>query len=225
MCGRFTLRTAPREVAKAFGLLVQPELFPRFNIAPTQPVAVVRYDTLYGRRELVMQRWGLIPGWAEDAKIGNRLINARAETLSSKPAFRDAFRLRRCLVVADGFFEWQKIGKQKQPYFIRRADDRPFALAGLWDRWGPDKLESCTIITTDANDLLRPLHERMPVILSEGDYDTWLDPTIRDAAALESLLKPAASDLLTMHPVDAVVNSPAEDVPQCIEPLQSTGTD
>ena len=216
------MRTSPRSVAAAFRLPAQPELFPRFNIAPTQPIAAVRFNMLYGRRELVMQRWGLIPSWAGDAKIGNQMINARVETLATKPAFREALRLRRCLVVADGFYEWQKVGKRRQPYFIHRADDQPFAFAGLWDRWGPERLESCTIITADASGLLRELHDRMPVILSDADFDTWLDPTVRDTAILEALLKRTAIDLLTAHAVGPIVNRPVEDVPECIEPMQIT---
>ncbi|MFO0898004.1 MAG: SOS response-associated peptidase [Pirellulales bacterium] len=162
MCGRFTLRQVPHEWVKQLAL---PIFSPRYNIAPTQQVLAIRQRE--GIREAVELRWGLIPSWADDPKIGNRLINARAETVATKPAFRQAYKRRRCLILADGFYEWQKQGKTKQPYFIHRPDDQPFAFAGLWEWWKGNVLEiaSCTIITTEANELMRPLHDRMPVIL------------------------------------------------------------
>lgn len=224
MCGRFTLRTPLARVAELFDAVAigdwakrQP---PRFNIAPSQVVAAIRScDDRHGR-ELVPLAWGLVPYWCDDAAIGNKMINARAETLASKPAFRDAFRKRRCLVMADGFYEWQKREGGKQPFFIRLKRDEPFAFAGLWAR--NDKLdvpiESCTIVTTDANALLRPLHNRMPVILNHQACQQWLDPEVNDTAALEALLRPFPSDEMTAFPVSTLVNSPRNESPDCIEP-------
>jgi len=173
MCGRFTLRSSPASIAQVFGLVDVPDLLPLFNIAPTQPVAVVRQRANDRVKELVFLRWGLIPAWADDPSIGNRLANARSETVATKPSFRSAFRSRRCLVVADGFYEWQKTNGHKQPYFVGLQSDRPFGLAGLWERWekGDEPVESCTILTTDANELMQPIHERMPVILPPDQYD------------------------------------------------------
>ncbi|MCS7040325.1 MAG: SOS response-associated peptidase, partial [Anaerolineae bacterium] len=181
MCGRFTLTASGDELASLFDLEQAPNLEPRYNIAPTQPVAVVRLDREGRRREFTLMRWGLIPSWAKDIHIGNRLINARAETLTEKPAFRTAFRRRRCLIPANGFYEWQKpTAGRKQPYFIGLPDRRPFAFAGLWEHWeGADGsvLDSCAIITTAANERVRVLHDRMPVILERTDFGDWLDPT------------------------------------------------
>jgi putative SOS response-associated peptidase YedK len=223
MCGRFTLRAPASQIAEQFALFDSAEFRARYNIAPTQDVAAVRVrpDVAAGRRHLAWLRWGLIPSWAKDAAIGNRMINARAETVAEKPAFRTPLARRRCLVLADGFYEWQKAGTKKQPYFIRMADERPFAFAGLWESWeGPDHalVESCTIITTEANALVRPVHDRMPVILARDDYERWLDPAVRDAAALVPLLRPYPAEAMSATPVSAFVNSPAHDGPQCIEP-------
>ena len=158
MCGRFTLRSSPQAVAEAFGLAAAPDLLPRFNIAPGQPVAVVRQKPQAEERELTFLRWGLIPAWADDPSIGDRLANARSETAATKPSFRRALRSRRCLVVADGFYEWQRSNGRKQPYFIGLQSDRPFGLAGLGERWERgEPVESCTILTTDANELMQPI--------------------------------------------------------------------
>ena len=169
-------------------------------------------------------RWGLVPSWAEDEKIGARLLNARSESVATKPAFRAAFRRRRCLVPADGFYEWEKIGRKKQPFFISMKDGRPFAFAGLWETWHKEDeaLQSFTILTTDANDLMRPLHDRMPVILQPGDYDAWLNPQLEDPAALQPLLHSYAGKDLTAYPVNPVVNSPRYDGPLCIEEIAGT---
>ncbi|MCY2995507.1 MAG: SOS response-associated peptidase [Planctomycetota bacterium] len=217
MCGRFTLRTSVPEIAKEFGLAGVPDLSPRYNIAPTQPVAAVRLDASRQRR-CVDLHWGLIPAWAEDPAIGNRLINARGETVSSKPAFRQAFQRRRCLVVADGFFEWQNVGGGKRPHYIRLKEDRPFGFAGLWERWqrGDQTIESCTIITTEPNALMQPIHDRMPVILDPAAYDLWLDPEVRSGQKLEDLLRPYPADRLEAFPVGTVVNNPRNDVAECI---------
>ena len=227
MCGRFTLRTPLSRVAELFDAVAigdwakrQP---PRYNIAPSQIVAAVRANSTGDGRELVPLAWGFVPPWTNDAAIGNKMINARAETLATKPAFRDAFRHRRCLVIADGFYEWQKRERGKQPYFIHMADDVPFAFAGLWarnDRFDAP-IETCTIVTTHANELLRPLHDRMPVILDRKACDAWLDPANEDTAALELLLHPYADDEMSKEPVSTVVNSPRFDGPDCLVPAQA----
>ena len=215
MCGRFTVRTPAHRLAEAFGVDLRANLAPRYNIAPTQQVAVLRGDGFS------MLRWGLVPSWAKDPAIGSRMINARAETVAEKPSFRAAFRQRRCLVLADGFYEWQKrSGGVKQPYYIRLADDRPFAFAGLWERWrrpeGGD-LETCTIITTEANDALRPIHERMPVILPAADRAAWLDPGTAPREALQAMLRPYPGDAMTAFPISRLVNNVRNDEPACIE--------
>jgi putative SOS response-associated peptidase YedK len=211
---------------RQFALETQPTLFPRYNIAPSQPVAVVR-QTAEGKRELVKLRWGLVPSWAKDVSVGNQLINARSETAATKPAFRAAMRQRRCLVPTDGFYEWKKVGKQKQPYFIRRADDKAFAFAGLWERWSDAErrpLETCTILTTDANELLRPLHERMPVIVEPADYSTWLDPLRTDPDQFHPLFASLTSEQLISTPVSIHVNSPANDDADCLAPAEGETT-
>jgi putative SOS response-associated peptidase YedK len=168
-----------------------------------------------------MLRWGLVPPWAEDQKIGNRLINARAETAAGKPSFRAAFKRRRCLVPADGFYEWQKVGRAKQPYYIRLKDGAPFAFAGLWEHWqGADGeiIESCTLLTTEANDLMRPIHERMPVMLKPEDFGRWLDRDAPAGKALAALLCPYPAEAMTAYPVSAHVNNPRNDGPACVAP-------
>jgi putative SOS response-associated peptidase YedK len=222
MCGRFVLMTVGRDIAEHFQLSEEPELEPRYNIAPTQMVAVVRLDPETTRRELRLVKWGLIPSWAKDTSIGSRLINARAETVADKPAFRAAFKYRRCLVPADGFYEWKRVERKRQPYFFGSADKKPFAFAGLWERWeGPDgeAIESCTVLTTDSNELLRPIHDRMPVILKVEDYDLWLDPTVKKPELLKPLLKPYPSEEMTGHPVTSKVNKAAYEGPDCIKPV------
>jgi putative SOS response-associated peptidase YedK len=216
MCGRFTLRTPLSKLVRQFGVLDMPELPPRYNIAPTQDVAAVR--AVGDGRELVLLRWGLIPPWADDPRVGNRSINARSETVDTKPAFREAFRQRRCVVVADGFYEWKAGGRAKQPYYIQAADGGAFAFAGLWERWrrGGQRIESCTILTTDANERVAALHDRMPVILAPRDYDLWLDPAVQEPDRLKPLLRPCEDDLLTMYPVSTDVNRPSNDSPECI---------
>ncbi|REJ71686.1 MAG: SOS response-associated peptidase [Planctomycetota bacterium] len=227
MCGRFTLRASPLELAEVFELLREPVAIPRFNIAPTQSVAVVRAGE--AGRELSQVRWGLIPSWAKDEKIGSRLINARGETVAEKPSFRSAFKRRRCLVPADGFYEWKKLDdRSKQPYFIGMAGDEPFAFAGLWEHWtdpGGKEVESCTIITTEANELLAELHDRMPVILHEQDYDQWLDPQEAEKDRLLGLLVPYESSALRAYPVSRLVNSPRNDVAECVKPIDEGRSD
>lgn len=221
MCGRFTLRSSPKVIAETFGLSEPPHLQPHFNIAPSQSVAVVRQQPETHQRELALLHWGLIPFWTDDPSIGNRMANARSETAAKKPSFRRAFRLRRCLVVADGFYEWQKTDGKKQPYYVRLQNDRPFGMAGLWERWDKqgEPIESCTILTTDANELMMPIHERMPVIIPPDQFDLWLDPTVHDEKKLSGMLRPFDSKAMTAYPISTLVNSPKNDVAACIEPL------
>jgi len=222
MCGRFTLTDPNADLAVQFNLPEIPAMQPRYNIAPTQPVAAVRTARESKGRELVMLQWGLIPFWAKDPKIGARMINARSETAAEKPSFRAAFRRRRCLVIADGFYEWQKQNGNKQPFFIHLRDARPFAFAGLWEHWeGPDDsiIESCTLLTCDPNDFLRAVHNRMPVILDPEHYDLWLNPEVQQPDTLQPLLRPYAAEDMDAYPVSRYVNSPGNDSPKCIEPL------
>ncbi|MGW8317986.1 MAG: SOS response-associated peptidase [Candidatus Promineifilaceae bacterium] len=222
MCGRFTLVAPGEAVAQLFELPQVPSLAPRYNIAPTQPVAAVRVSSQTGERELTYFHWGLIPRWAKDPSIGSRMINARAETAAEKPSFRAAFKYRRCLVPADGFYEWQKVDGQKQPIRAQMGDGRVFAIAGLWEHWqSPDgsEIESCTLLTTDANELLRPVHNRMPVILAPEDFALWLDPGAQHPGEVQPLLRPYPSEAMRYYPVSTHVNSPYNEDPRCIEPL------
>lgn len=222
MCGRFTLLIPGEELAESFQLESAPTLAPRYNIAPTQPVAAVRHNSDRGRRELVHMHWGLVPFWAKDPSIGSRMINARSETVSEKPAFRAAFKYRRCIVPASGFYEWRKQNGHKQPYYIHHKDGAPLALAGLWEHWQSadgSELESCTILTTTPNDMMRDLHNRMPVILEPADYDVWLQSDGQNQGELQHLLRPAADEMLTAYPVTTFVNRPQNDAPDCIAPL------
>ena len=224
MCGRFALNSTPRRIAAHFKLSSdQFELFPRYNIAPTQPVMIVRQNAVTSQRELTHVVWGLIPSWAKDIAIGNRMINARSETAMEKPGYRGAMKYRRCLVPADGFYEWRqskvKSKAPKQPYFIHRSDGDMLALAGLWEHWqgpGGEEIESCTLLTTDANNLMAPLHDRMPVILSPGDYDRWMDVKQQDPWQVSDLLRPCPGDWLIADPVSSYVNSPRNEGEQCI---------
>lgn len=223
MCGRFSQAQIAELDRELFKLLRIPAAEPRYNVAPTQDAAVVRARPGAAERSLDFLRWGLIPHWAKDFTIGNRMINARAETVDRKPAFEVPFRRQRCLVPVDGFYEWKKLGRIKQPYFIRLHDRRPFALAGLWDRWsdaGHEPIESFTILTTNPNALVEPIHNRMPVILSPTHYDTWLDPAVSDAARLRPLLQPFPAEALTAYPVSRHVNSPANEGPECVTPIE-----
>jgi putative SOS response-associated peptidase YedK len=222
MCGRFTLIAPGESVAELFQLPEVPPLQPRFNIAPTQPVAAVRVSPKSGLRELTHFHWGLIPRWAKDPAIGSRMINARSETAAEKPSFRTAFKYRRCLVPADGFYEWQKLNGRKQPGRIQIQDGGVFAIAGLWEHWiGNDgsEIESCTLLTTEPNETLRPIHNRMPVILPPEDFDLWLDPAVQKADQIQSLLHPYDAGSMNHYPVSTHVNNPRNDDPLCIEPL------
>ena len=207
-------------MARDFGVQeITDDLQPSFNVAPTDKVAVVLNN---GVKQLVAMRWGLVPFWATDPKIASKHINARAETLTVKPAFKDAFKRRRCLVVADGFFEWQKQGATKIPMFIHLEPERPFGFAGLYEIWTPplgEKLVTCTIITTEANELVRPIHDRMPVILDPDSYDLWLDPGMKDVRAATELLKPYDARLMRCYPVSSRINSVANDDEACSTPV------
>jgi len=224
MCGRFTLTTTPADLAEAFPDVELPvDLAPRYNIAPSQPVAVIA-NTAVKRVELY--RWGLIPSWAKDASIGDRMINARAETLAEKPSFRAIFRKRRCLVLADGFYEWKQEpgGRQKTPMYVRLASGRPFAFAGLWDVWRPadgEPVHSCTIVTTAPNELMQMIHTRMPVIVDPAAYALWLNPSEAAPADLAPLLKPYPAGGMTAYAVSRYVNRPQNDSPACIAPADT----
>ena len=224
MCGRFTQTSQPLEIAELLDLPAEsvPPYQPRYNLAPTQPALVLRRNPHTGDRELTFLTWGLVPSWARDPAIGSKLINARAETLAEKSAYRSAFRRRRCVVPADGFYEWKKTGDGKQPWFITRKDRKPMPLAGLWEHWeSPDgsTIESFTLITTEPNELVRRLHDRMPAILPDEEMTRWLD-TGADLGELQALLlTPYPAALLDAWPVSTLVNSPANDDPGLIDPL------
>jgi putative SOS response-associated peptidase YedK len=222
MCGRFSQTASPEVIARQFALTDPPLFSPRYNIAPSQPVVAIRIDPDTTNRKFVVLRWGLISSWAKDPKIGNHCINAKAETVAEKPTFRSAFKKRRCLVVTTGFYEWQRLGPVKQPMWIGLRSRRPFVFAGLWEHWTPaegEPLETCTIITTEPNDLILPIHNRMPVILAPTSYDQWLDPAFQQAEPLKALLRPYRSEELTAYPVSTLVNNPRQDAPQCLEPV------
>ena len=219
MCGRYSLTTAPEALRRLFDFDVTPNLEPRYNIAPTQSAPVVRPAADGTGRELAMLRWGLIPSWAKDASIGNKMINARAETVAEKPSFRSAFRHRRCLVPADGFYEWRREGEIRQPFRIGMKGGAPFAFAGLWEHWqSPDgsELETAAILTTNANLALKSIHDRMPVILPPEAYEPWLAPGA-DHREVANLLCPFPPELILAHPVSTYVNSPRNTGPQCLE--------
>jgi putative SOS response-associated peptidase YedK len=221
VCGRFTLTVSARLLAELFELEGLSNFAPRYNIAPTQLVPAIR-ATEDGGREAFEARWGLIPPWAKDRKMAARMINARSETVASKPAFRAAVRSRRCLIPADGFYEWRKIDGAKQPYLIRFADRRPFGFAGLWERWhepGGGSVDSCTIITTEPNPLVEAIHDRMPVILNPGDFDEWLEAVQLPPDRLSALLVPCPDEGMEALPVSTRVNNPRNDDPACLEPV------
>ena len=211
-------------MAKDFGVEeITDDLQPSFNVAPTDPVAVVLNS---GTKRLVSMRWGLVPYWATDPTIASKLINARAETLTAKAAFKEAFKKRRCLVIADGFFEWQKQGTKKTPLFFYLKAERPFGFAGLYEIWTPplgEPLVTCTIITTEPNELVRPIHNRMPAILSKANEDFWLDSSIEDHTRLLDLLRPYPAEEMDAYTVSTTVNSVKNDSPECIEPVSVMG--
>lgn len=216
MCGRFNLITNPEQLTMAFNVDNVPvQLVPRYNIAPSQPVSAVRLNA-NGKRELTHFQWGLIPSWAKEAKIGYKMINARSETAHEKPSFRSAFKRRRCLIPMTGFYEWQKRPDGKQPTHIHFPDYDIFAVAGLWEEWRG--LQTCTLLTTTPNETMRPIHDRMPVIVDKADYDLWLD-TSAPLPAVRALLRPYQSDMLVTTPVSTYVNKPVNEGAQCILPI------
>jgi putative SOS response-associated peptidase YedK len=222
MCGRFSLWVQFADLLKAFPDFEFPEELPsRYNIAPTQQVAVVPND---GEKQVRFFHWGLIPFWAKDAAIGSRMINARAETAAEKPAFRAAYQRRRCLILADGFYEWRSEpgSRIKTPLYIRMGSGEPFAFAGLWELWRPDDspVYSCTILTTTPNELVASIHDRMPVILPRAAYDRWLDPAEAKPGAFQELLGPYPAEEMVAYPVSRYVNSPSNDSPTCIVPAE-----
>jgi putative SOS response-associated peptidase YedK len=223
MCGRFALVSTPEELSEHFQLGSVGDIRPHYNIAPSQPILNVRIDEeTAGGRGIFAVKWGLVPSWAKDPAIGNRMINARAETAASKPSFRAAMRRRRCLAPASGYFEWKKTGRAKQPWYFTPKDRPLFALAALWERWMDAEgsvIESCAILTTEPNELARRCHNRMPLILNPGDYDRWLDPSIDRADRIEDLLAPFPAERMRAAPVSDLVNNPRNDDPRCIEPL------
>ncbi len=221
MCGRFTLTVDPAELKEQFQSASFPEKFaPRYNIAPSQAVLAIPND---GRNAADFLLWGLIPSWAKDPAIGNRMINARGETLAEKPSYRGVYKYKRCLIPADGFYEWksQPGTKTKIPYFIHLKRAKPFAFAGLWDEWRAadgSSIRTCTIITTSPNPLMATIHDRMPVILQPRDYGEWLDPAPRTPDSLQHLIAAFPADLMEAYPVSALVNSPSNDRAECLQP-------
>lgn len=229
MCGRLVIDLAPEIITEIYEIVrkIDRKLNPRYNVAPSQEIPIIREDA-EGCREFAFARWGLIPSWSKDISIGNSLINARSETVAEKPSFRAAFKRRRCVIPTGGFYEWQtQEGKSKQPWFFRMSDGSPMSIAGLWEHWqGSDgqEIESCSILTTSANDLMAPIHERMPVILQQEDHATWLSHNITDNALLQKLCQPCPSNILNSYPVTSMVNSPKNDSADCIAPISVLGT-
>lgn len=218
MCGRYSLTSPPEVIKERFKLLWSPEISAHYNIAPSQMIPVVR-NSVRGR-EIAILKWGLIPSWAKDAAIASKLINARAETLAEKPSFRNAYKKRRCLIPANSFFEWKTLGKGKQPYCIGLLDQELFGMAGLWEHWvNPvgEAVQTCTIITTAANELVGQLHERMPLIIQPGDYEAWLDVA---NPKTDDLLKPFPSEQMRYYPVSVRVNNVCNDDAECLTPIE-----
>jgi putative SOS response-associated peptidase YedK len=224
MCGRYRLSRRKQLVEEYFDTKSdEPEWTPRYNIAPSQPVPVIRQNPKEPRRELSLMRWGLIPSWAKDGSIAARMINARSETAATKPAFRDPLTNRRCLIPADGFYEWSRTGKVKQPYCFEVNDGELFAFAGIWDRWKDPSgswVKTCSILTTTPNAVTSAVHDRMPVILDPGSYDLWLDPGMQDAIAASEMLKPYEAQFMRRYPVSTRINHVANDDEGCSAPVE-----
>ncbi len=235
MCGRYALNATPRMLARhfrlssdQFDLFPRFDIAPRFNIAPSQPMVIIRQNEHKLNREMTHVVWGLIPNWAKDVSIAHRMINARSETAAVKPGYRGAMKYRRCLVPTTGFYEWRKKpgSRIKQPMLIRHAHDELFAFAGLWEHWqgpGGEEIESCTILTTQPNELMATIHDRMPVILSEKDYDRWIDTKMQDGDKVVDLMQPCDSDLLSATAVGMYVNSPRNEGEKCQAPADEQG--
>ena len=225
MCGRYRMSRRKQLVEEYFGAVSdEDEWDPRYNIAPSQPVVTIRQDARQPIRTLSMMRWGLVPSWAKDPSIGYKTINARAETVATTPSFREPFRSQRCLIPADGFYEWRRNGKTKQPYCFEVNGGELFAFAGLWDQWRDrqgDVIESCTILTTTPNSLLSDIHDRMPAILIADNYDLWLDPGFRDLASVSRMLKPFEPTLMRRYPVSTRVNQVQNDDAECTKPVEA----
>jgi putative SOS response-associated peptidase YedK len=220
MCGRYMIIAPPEAIRALFRYAEQPNFPPRYNVAPSQPIAIVRL--VNGARQFALVRWGLLPSWVKDPKAFSLLINARDESVCEKPAFRAAMKRRRCLIPADGFYEWKPTGARKQPYFIRQKSGAPFAFAGLWETWtGPngEELETAAIVTTKANRMLSAIYDRMPVIVPPDAFDLWLDSAHVDPITASALIAPAAENLLEAFPVSTDVNRTANDHPKLIEPV------
>jgi putative SOS response-associated peptidase YedK len=228
MCGRYRLSRRKQLVEEYFDSVSdEPDWSPRFNVAPTQPVPVIRQHPMEPVRELSLMRWGLVPSWARDASGAAKMINARSETASSKPAFRDSLKSRRCLIPADGFYEWARTGKSKQPYCFEVNDGELFALAGLWDCWKSSSgnwIKTCSILTTTPNAVASPVHDRMPVILEPGSYDLWLDPGMQNVAEISELLRPYDARLMRCYPVSTRINHVANDDAECATPVELAET-
>jgi putative SOS response-associated peptidase YedK len=224
MCGRYKLSRRKQVVEEYFDCTSdEPDWSPRYNIAPTQPIPVIRQNPKEPVRELSLMRWGLIPSWARDPSVAARMINARSETAATKPAFRDALKFRRCLIPADGFYEWQKTGTGKQPYCFEVNEGELFGFAGLWDRWKNPSgvwVETCSILTTTPNALTSAVHDRMPVILDPDGYDLWLDPGMRDVSVVSDLLKPFDACLMRCYPISTRINSVVHDDEACSAPVE-----
>lgn len=222
MCGRFTSLLSPELLAEIFGITSAPFLVPRYNIAPTQQVPIIRAAPDKGRI-LTGARWGLVPHWAKDISIGSKMINARCETVHEKSAFRLAIRNRRCIIPVSGFYEWQTVEGGKHPHYVTIRDGLPFAVAGIWETWKSpegEAIETCAILTTVANSLMAKLHDRMPVILHRAEYDHWLDRTVNDPQELKRLYQPYPADLMQEWEVSTVVNSAAHDTEECVRPIE-----
>jgi putative SOS response-associated peptidase YedK len=222
MCGRFALPYPSKTVAEHFAVPDEISFAPRYNIAPSQKISVIRSRKDGVDLQLTMMRWGLIPSWAKDVTIGYKMINARAETVGEKPAFRSAFKQRRCLIAAGGFYEWKRAGKHKQPYYLTTEDKAIFAFAGIWEQWhspAGELVESCAIITTEANSTVRSIHDRMPAIITPTYYNLWIQPG-GDKDELQHLLRPSPSSSLLIYPVSDMVNSPKNDSPGCLQEIR-----
>jgi len=223
MCGRYTVTSAPAALRALFGYAEQPNFPPRYNVAPTQPIAIIRLAD--GKRQFALVRWGLLPSWVKDPKTFTLLINARGESVVDKPAFRAAMKRRRCLIPADGFYEWQATGGRKRPFYVHAKSGAPLAFAGLWETWtGPngEELDTAAIVTTRANKALEPIHDRMPVIVAPEAFELWLNSDKVDAETAAALIAPAPEDLLEAYEISPAVNRTANDNAKLIEPADTS---